>query len=109
MASPATVSRCGMIYMEPGALGYEPLVQSWLQRIPASFLKCKTFLATMKKLIADYLEPSLTFMRRNLKEFVVTINNNLTASCFRIMDCFMAPYKDTEVKKTPMEEIESLE
>jgi len=76
-ASPATVSRCGMVYMEPVALGIQPLIDSWFNTIHKSFTERKNFVSGLRSIIEKYLEKLLTFMRKNCKENVTTIANNL--------------------------------
>jgi len=110
VASPATVSRCGMIYMEPGALGIQPLIRSWMMKLPSSFkLRPKTAVPLFEKLFAHYLEPIINYTRKNCPEPVMTVDNNLCNSMFRLLDCFMVPYFDTELKKVTADEVEDLE
>ncbi|KAJ3111551.1 Dynein heavy chain 1, axonemal [Phlyctochytrium bullatum] len=96
-ASPATVSRCGMIYMEPGALGVSPLIKSWLsqqeQALPGTF--ASIFRSLLTPLFDYYLMPALPFLRKNIKEPVPTTDGNLTQSLMRILSSLLKPFMDT--------------
>jgi dynein heavy chain len=110
VASPATVSRCGMVYMEPEALGYQLLIDSWLKKLPENILtKSKIVFPRLKSLIDTLVAPVLVFMRKNVKEVVTTANNNLVQSFLRILDCYLVGFTDTETKKFTSEDLEVLE
>lgn len=61
------------------------------------------------KLFEKYIEPLVAYTRKNCPEPVFTVDNNLVGSFMRLMDCYMVPYFDTELKKVTAEEVEGLE
>lgn len=66
-------------------------------------------MATLQTLFSTYIQPTLYFLRNNCKEPVVTSNGNLVQSLMRILSSFIEQYKDTEIKKTPPQQLEHLE
>ncbi|GIL57271.1 hypothetical protein Vafri_12526 [Volvox africanus] len=92
VASPATVSRCGMVYLEPHQLGWRPLVQSWLAAFPS-------FIGEVHRVhlmgMFDWLVPvSLRFLRRELKESAPTLDANLVNTLMRYMTASMDHIQD---------------
>ena len=53
VASPATVSRCGMVYLEPSILGLKPYVTCYLRQIPDAVFDYKE---KLQKLFDTFLE-----------------------------------------------------
>uniref|UniRef100_A0A8C8DLQ1 Dynein axonemal heavy chain 12 n=1 Tax=Oryzias sinensis TaxID=183150 RepID=A0A8C8DLQ1_9TELE len=65
-ASPATVSRCGMIYMEPSQLGWKPLVISWINTLPDP-LQSPDNRSLILDLFHWLIPPSLQMLRRHCR------------------------------------------
>uniref|UniRef100_A0A336LHG4 CSON012522 protein n=1 Tax=Culicoides sonorensis TaxID=179676 RepID=A0A336LHG4_CULSO len=63
-ASPATVSRCGMVYIDPLDLGWKPLLDSWLKTVDESILP-ETLKEYLKSLFLEYFEDVLKYGRQN--------------------------------------------
>lgn len=89
-ASPATVSRCGMVFLEPK--GIEPLLVSWssskhLLFPPESGKMFQSSLATYFDL---FFHPSLKFIRSSIQEMIATSNTGLTQSFIAILDSLIS-------------------
>ena len=87
-ASLATISRCGMVYMEPEQLGHGVVVDSFLDaKNPKLFTPAVR--SQFKDLQARILEPTLAFVRKQCKELVATADCNLVSSFCTLFNCFM--------------------
>uniref|UniRef100_A0A8D2L0F3 Dynein axonemal heavy chain 12 n=1 Tax=Varanus komodoensis TaxID=61221 RepID=A0A8D2L0F3_VARKO len=95
-ASPATVSRCGMIYLEPLQLGWMPLVTSWLNTLPEP-LDQKEYQDLFQDLFNWFIPPALRLRRKKCKELVPTSNSNNIVSLTRLLEILLC---DT-VQKDP--------
>ena len=103
VASPATVSRCGMIYMEPEQLGWNVLLDSWLAKFkgdgnptppgeenPKEFQFTEKEITLVKDLFQWLAEPCMAFLRRELHEMAPSVDAQLMRSLMHIMQCVLA-------------------
>ncbi|XP_060913896.1 dynein axonemal heavy chain 12 [Labrus mixtus] len=95
-ASPATVSRCGMIYMEPSQLGWEPLVISWMNTLPDA-LQSPDNRSLLLELFHWLLPPALRILRKHCRVVVSTNNSNTVVSLCRLFEMLLT----NPVQKAP--------
>eukprot|EP00960_Hanusia_phi_P070417 767305-Hanusia_phi.AAC.13 len=83
VASPATVSRLGVVWIPPEALGLKPPVETWVERSLPEELTVQN-----SKLILDLFDEAinkvLKWVRRHCRESISSVNNNLIMSCCRL-------------------------
>lgn len=104
MASPATVSRCGMVYNDYTDLGWKPFVQSWMDKRPkvpptpftviqpdflffwdplnSISIPPQAEVDHLKLMFEKYIERTLSFKKSNCKELIpITELNGVTSLC----------------------------
>ncbi|XP_044246158.1 dynein axonemal heavy chain 3 [Ursus arctos] len=101
-ASPATVSRCGMIYMEPHQLGWKPLKDSYMDTLPASLTE------EHKELVNDMfmwlVQPCLEFIRLQCKFVVQTSPIHLAFSMMRLYSSLFDEIKEIDEEESELHE-----
>ncbi|XP_026726846.1 dynein heavy chain 7, axonemal [Trichoplusia ni] len=93
-ASPATVSRCGMIYLEPKGLGWKALLESWLNKLPPTLHTVNRNL--IRNLFNRFLSPLLWLVEYSgrAKQMYITSRSNIVVACMHLFDCFMDDFYD---------------
>jgi len=99
VASPATVSRIGVVYVTSSLLGWFPYVQTWAKTVltPTLPMEVREHLLS---LFETYLDTAMTFQRKRCKEPVETVDIQLASSVTALVQALLRPQKEDDLKRT---------
>jgi len=97
VASPATVSRCGMVYVSETNVGYLPFVRSWLPKFEGLAPQLENHLL---KLFEEKLPLGIQFLRENCKEPIPTVDVQCTASLCALFEALFSVENGIDVTDT---------
>lgn len=107
-ASPATVSRVGMVFLEQARLGWRPLVSCWINTLPDT-LQAVEAGDEVIALFEYYFEPVAFFVKKKCKVPTPVTTSELCCSVLSIMESFLFDAFLVDEKKLPKDPIKCVE
>ena len=119
-ASPATVSRCAMIFFDPSALSWEHITQSWIEKWKHYMItvdssedpqdqpdpnqkisnKFNIVLELLEKMMNEYLPKMIQFVQVDYKPEIGSNPLFLIKNMLKILDCFMDIIRKPKLRKS---------
>ena len=90
VASPATVSRCGMVYFEPANLGWVALIDTWRPALDALLPERSEWIVGVMK---GYFPAILSYVSQECKQMIVAVDSNLVRSCCTLLQSLVKSVK----------------
>jgi len=90
VASPATVSRCGMVYMTFEDLTWRPYIDSWLQKTFPDNYFTPELKKHLYKLFEDNIDPCIEKIRNHMSEPIATCDLQLVKSLTNLLEIFLS-------------------
>ncbi|KAG8234154.1 hypothetical protein J437_LFUL014944 [Ladona fulva] len=96
-ASPATVSRCGMVYVDAKEIRWMPYFETWLSKIPdGTFTK-----PYLNNLVSKYVDEGFNFVQRNCTYPIEQVELGKISMMCSILDWFTDEYIELESSLDP--------
>ena len=100
-ASPATVSRLGVVWLPPESLGLKPPIESWMAKYLPEAMS-EDLKNALNQMFDDTIDKTIKWMRRNCREVIPSMDNNLVMSCCRL---FQSTFVESKGAKLEAEDI----
>ena len=95
VASPATVSRCGMVFLETKQLGWFALVKTYVANLPQILQKQKELVLNKSQYL---INASLAWIRKYGKFLVHQSEMTFVNSYLKLLQCYVQPYHEEDAK-----------
>ena len=109
VASPATVSRCGMVYVPAETTGWRPYIKTWLAHLADKLLekRCtdsQDLCASLLALFEQHVDPCIAHIRKNCKEFIGSVDINLVTTVSMMIESLLLGYFDASKAENKSEQ-----